>query len=77
MTTVWTNIAKHTTGWSNVAKPSGTSSVVTNTFLGGTPIGLLLALTTSSIVGQTIVTTSNWTSVTGHATPWTNVPKAT
>lgn len=78
MTTSWTNVNKPTgLSWNNVPKPVGTSSVVTNTFLGGTPLGMLLAITTSSIVGTTIVTTSNWTSVAGHTAAWTNVPKAT
>jgi len=55
------------TTWTDVPKPTATSSVTTVTFGGGDPIGLLLGLTYSSVTGSTTVLTNNWT----------NVPKAT
>lgn len=78
MTTIWTNLSKPAgTLYTNIPKPVGSSSIVTATYTGGEPIGLLLALTRSSVIGFSSVVTSNWTDVPDHSTPWTNVPKAT
>jgi len=65
------------TTWTDIPKPVGTTSVVTVDFIGGVPIGLLLSLTQSSVIGTTIVTTSNWTEVPYNSASWSNVPKAT
>lgn len=77
--TTWTTINKPSgTSWTTVTKPVGTTSVVTVTYSGGTPIGLLLALTQSSVIGTSIVTTDKWTTVTkASGTSWTTYPKAT
>lgn len=78
MTTTWTDIAKATgTTYTDVPKPLPTSSVATNIYSGGQPIGLLLSLTSSSIIGQIIVVTSKWSNVAKNSTPWTDVPKPT
>lgn len=78
MTTLWTDLNKPAgTPYTNIPKPSGTSSIVTVLVSGGEPIGLLLALTKSSVIGVTSVVTSLWTDVGENATPWTDVPKAT
>lgn len=77
MSTIWTKVNNNTTPWTGVPKPAATTSVMSFQFVGGTPLGLLLAITTSSVIGVTSTVTSNWTSVAGHATPWTSVPKAT
>lgn len=76
MTTVWTSISDNSASWVNIPKPLGTSSIITMTFTGGTPIGLLLALTQSSVTGSTSVITSNWTNVAENPANWTPVPKA-
>lgn len=62
--------------WTNIPKPSAISSTVGYQYLGGTPIGLLLSLTQTSIIGVTSVVTSKWTDV-AKAAPisWTNIPK--
>lgn len=78
MTTTWGNVNKpNGLNWSDVSKPQGTTSVITQTFTGGFPIGLLLSLTQSSITGVTSIVTSKWTDVPEHASSWTSVPKAT
>lgn len=78
MATIWIDINKPAgTPYTNIPKPQGTSSTMTLVFTGGTPIGLLLALTQSSVIGVTSVVTSLWTNVAEHSTPWTDVPKAT
>lgn len=66
-----------TTTWTNLPKPSPTTSVITQVFSGGDPIGLLLALTNTS-VSTTSVLTGIWTDVTkASGTTYTNVAKAT
>jgi hypothetical protein len=71
MPTTWTSIAAATgTSWTNIAKATSGNSIP-----GGTPIGLLLALTygedTSGGVGA-------WTKITkASGTSWTNISKAT
>lgn len=65
------------TTWTDIPKPEGTTSVITNAFVGGVPIGMLLTLTQSSIVGTTSVVTSNWTNVSENSSSWISVPKAT
>lgn len=78
MTTTWGNISKATgTSFTNVAKPVGTTSVVSLIYSGGQPIGLLLALTQSSVIGVTSIVTSLWTDVSGNTSAWVNVAKAT
>ena len=69
MTTTWTTIAKASiTAWTAVPKPSSGSK----TTGGGTPIGLLLALTTSGTA------VSGWTTIAkASGTPLTVIPKAT
>ena len=66
-----------TTTWTDVAKPLATSSIITTAYTGGVPIGLLLALTASSVVGVTSVVTSLWTDVAKGTGTWTNITKAT
>lgn len=63
--------------WTDVPKPIGYSSTIGYAYSGGTPIGLLLSLTQTSVIGVTSVITSRWTDVTGHSTIWTDVPNAT
>ncbi len=78
MTTVWTDIAKPSgNAWTDIAKPSAVIVSSTLTIIGGTPIGLLLSLTQSSVIGVTSIVTSKWTDVSKNATNWTDVPKAT
>ncbi len=78
MATIWTDLNKPTgTPYTNIPKPSGTSSILTVLISGGQPIGLLLALTQSSVIGVTSVVTSLWTDVAENPTPWTDVPKGT
>lgn len=64
-----------TTAWTSVPKPAATSSVIGNSYTGGEPIGLLLALTYSQVQTSSIVT-SIWTPVNNNSTAWTAVPKA-
>lgn len=65
------------TTWTNVPKPKGTSSVITNVYTGGDSIGLLLALTYSQ-VSTTSVLTGIWTDVAKPVgTSYTLIPKAT
>lgn len=76
MTTTWTNINKPSvTSWTTVPKPQ--SSIVTIVGgSGGTPIGLLLALT--QVVGSSSVISNIWTPVAkASGTSWTVIPKAT
>lgn len=79
MVTSWTNLNKPTgTSWTGIPKPSGiiVSSLVS--FIGGTPIGLLLSLTQSSVIGISSVVTDKWTDIPkATATTWTNIPKGT
>lgn len=79
MTTTWTGINKpNGTGYTAIPKPLGTSSVITKIFSGGLPIGLLLALTQSSVIGQSSVVTSLWTDIQkANNTVYIDVPKAT
>lgn len=69
--------------WVNIAKPAETSVL---SFSGGVPIGLLIALTTTTISSSIISgwssiskpTTSSWTAVTKPSSSnWTNVTKPT
>lgn len=73
----WTNVTKATgTGWIDLPKPISYVVSSTLTFTGGIPIGLLLALTQSSITGVSSVVTSKWTDIAKpFATSWTDVPK--
>lgn len=48
--------------WTNVPKPTE-SSILSQTIIGGLPIGLLLALTQSSIVSSSSSITSGWTAI--------------
>ncbi len=76
----WTNINKASgTSWSKITKATGTSSGVT----GGSPIGLLLALTYAGSSGVSIwhnitkASATNWTDITKPAgTTWNNITKA-
>ncbi len=76
MTTSWTPVSGNSASWSDVAKPLSTTSVITEVFTGGEPIGLLLALT-YTVVSSTSVLSSIWTPINDNATSWTGVPKAT
>lgn len=69
----WTKVAKPTgTTWTPVAKPT---LATTNSYSGGEPIGLLLALTYSTV---TTILTSEWTNVTKPTTAsWTPISKPT
>lgn len=63
-------------GWTNVAKPSE-SSVTSSAFIGGQPIGLLLALTQTTVISSTSVI-SGWSSVSKPSiSSWTSVAKPT
>lgn len=68
-----------TTSWHKIPNATGTThSTSVLTYSGGDPIGLLLALTYSSVTGVSSTITGVWTDVakpTGN--PWTDVPKAT
>lgn len=66
MTTNWTKITKASgTSWTKVAKS------VIGTGTGGTPIGMLMALTYSGTGGT-------WTKITkASGTSWTKIAKAT
>lgn len=74
MTTTWTNTAKPSvTSWTTVTKPI--SGTITSMVSGGTPIGLLLALTQTT---TSSVFTSAWSNVPkAIGTSWTTYPKAT
>lgn len=75
--TPWTDISKASGSlWSDISKPEPISSIITEVSSGGEPIGLLLALTYSTIVITSVVT-QKWSSVAGFTTPWTDIPKAT
>lgn len=65
-----------TTTWSQEPKPLATTSVITQAFTGGDPIGLLLALTYSQETTTSVVT-GIWTPISDNSTSWTDVPKAT
>lgn len=77
MTTIWTQLTDNTTAWGKEPKPFGTTSVIVTQYSGGQPIGLLLSLTQSSVIGQSSVVTHKWSSITVGTTTWTDVPKAT
>lgn len=78
MVTSWTDLNKpNGTGYSDVPKPLGTSSIISLTYSGGQPIGLLLALTQSSVIGVTSIVTSLWTDVPENTSAWVDVDKAT
>ncbi len=63
--------------WTNVPKPTE-SSVSSQVFSGGTPIGLLLALTQSSIISSTSSVTSGWSDIPKPTSSvWTLVGKPT
>lgn len=66
------------TSWITVAKPSATTSVITNVYTGGDPIGLLLALTYSSVTTTSVIA-DVWTTIPKPTTPtsWITVNKAT
>lgn len=72
----WTPIAKPTSAtWTDLAKPSPIVISSITTFTGGTPIGLLLALTQSTGTVSSVVT-GIWTEVAkAFNTSWTDVPK--
>lgn len=76
MTTSWTPVGNNATSWSNVPKPSPTTSVITQVYTGGDPIGLLLALTYTQVSTSSVLS-SIWTPINNNSTPWTAVPKAT
>lgn len=67
-----------TTVWTPIPKPANTSSVIGLQFSGGTPVGMLMGITQSSLIGITSVITGIWTDVPKPSTlTWTNVSKAT
>lgn len=67
-----------TTSWTNIPKPSNTSSTLSLTYSGGDPVGMLMAITHSSVIGIQSVMTSTWTDVPKPVgTGWSNVVKAT
>lgn len=75
MTHTWTSIPKSTASvWTAIPKPPTTSSIAT--FTGGTPIGLLLALTQSTT--SVITGGDNWTRISkASGQTWTAIIKAT
>jgi hypothetical protein len=78
MATTWTGITEaNGTSWTDLPKAVSNTSVVSFVYDGGEPIGLLLALTRSSLLGTASVVTSKWSSVISNATSWTDVSKAT
>lgn len=67
-----------TTAWTNVLKPTNTSSTMSLSYSGGSPVGMLMAITSSSIIGIQSVLTSSWTDVPKpNPLSWTTVIKAT
>lgn len=74
----WINVTKPTTAnWTGVLKPAE-SSVTSQGFTGGTPIGLLLALTQSSVISSSSSIITGWGAVPDPVgTPWTLVGKPT
>lgn len=67
-----------TTSWTSVPKPSNTSSTLSLQFSGGDPVGMLMAITNSSVIGVTSLMTLLWTDVPKPiATGWNNIAKAT
>lgn len=67
-----------TTSWTNIPKPSNTSSTLSISYSGGVPVGMLMAITSSSIIGINSVMTSTWTDVPKPVgTGWSTVAKAT
>ncbi len=78
MTTSWTDLSKPSViSYTNIPKPLGTSSIISLTYSGGQPIGLLLALTQSSVIGVTSIVTSLWTDIPENTSVWVDVAKAT
>ena len=72
MTTTWTMVNKASgTSWTNVPNATSPGSPA---FSGGSPIGLLLALTQTAPLNNAV-----WSMVSKATVPtnWTNVPKAT
>lgn len=66
-----------TTSWTDIPKPLPTTSVMSNNFSGGSPIGLLLSLTYSTVTQSSIVT-GIWTNISkASGTTYTNIAKAT
>lgn len=77
MVTSWTKIPDNAASWSNVPKPLPVTSVITNNFTGGDPIGLLLALTYSQVF-QSSVISGIWTKIPeAFGTSYTKIVKAT
>lgn len=76
----WTDISDPSApSYTNIAKPSNGQSII----YGGTPIGLLLALTyaidvvTGGIWTDVAENSSTWTDIPSNSANWTAVPKAT
>ncbi len=69
----WISVPKPTgQNWTDVNKPSESSVF---SFSGGEPIGLLLALTKTTIISSVI---SGWTDISKPTSPnWTNINKPT
>lgn len=66
----WTSIISASgTGWTDEAKPTALSSILTITATGGEPIGLLISITATSVTGTTFAATQKWTSIASHTTP--------
>lgn len=62
--------------WTNVPKPTE-SSVTSQTFLGGEVLGLLAAITTTSVLTSSSIT-SGWTDISKPTSSvWTAVAKPT
>lgn len=77
MVTSWTKIPDNNSTWSNIPKASPVTSIITNNFTGGNPIGLLLALTYSQVT-QSSVITGIWTKIPeAFGTTYTKIAKAT
>lgn len=76
MTTSWTPVGGNNTAWTQEPKPLSTTSVITQVFSGGESIGMLLALTYTT-VSTTSVLSNIWTPISDNSTSWTDVPKAT
>lgn len=67
-----------TTVWTPVPKPVGTSSTIAVSYSGGDPVGMLMAITHSSVIGVTSIVTGIWHDVAKpNPLSWSNVPKAT
>jgi hypothetical protein len=74
MVTNWTDINK-ASGTSYTAIPKPTNGSASQVFSGGEPIGLLMALTYTTVSS---VMTSMWTDISKPSgLTWTDIPKAT